>query len=100
MIDSHQELRNDYIIPSEYYDKYRLVFSHYDLDRKLVRIGMNENQKKRSQTSRGIRNTHTYRSVTVGDEYWNNIQLSREGHNLSQLEAITSEVSQSEYIIN
>lgn len=99
MVDSHQELPNDYIIPSEYYDRYRLVFSHFDLDRILVRIGMNENQK-RSKTNKGIRNPQVVRSTRKGDGYWSSIHLSREGHSLSQLEAVTSEVPQSQYNIN
>ena len=98
-IDYHQELPNDYIIPSEYYEKYRLVFSHYNLDRKLVRIGMNENQK-RSKTSKGIRNTTINRSIRKGDGYWNSIHLSREENSIPELKAIPSEVSQGQYSVH
>lgn len=44
----HQELP-DYIIPTDYYDRYRLVFSHYHLDSKIARIGKNEKQKRSNQ---------------------------------------------------
>lgn len=98
-IDFHQELPNDYIIPIEYYERYRLIFSHYNLDQKLVRIGMNENQK-RSKTSQGIRNTTDSRSIRKGDGYWNSIHLSREGNSIPELKAIPSEVSQSQYSVN
>lgn len=48
-----QELPNDFIIPSEYYDKYRLIFSHYHLDKKIGRIGMNESQKNSKRPTDG-----------------------------------------------
>lgn len=96
---SHQELPDDFIIPSEYYEKHRLVFSHYHLDRKLVRIGLNENQK-RSKASQRIGIADSHGSFRAGNAVWSSITISREGHNLSQLKTFPREVTKSQYNIN
>lgn len=49
--DSHQELPKDYIIPRKYYDNYRLVFSHYKIDRKIARIGRHGKYERKGQIS-------------------------------------------------
>lgn len=51
----YHELPNKGIIPQEYYDKYPVIFRHYHMDKKLVRIGMNGKQRqkyKKDQTQR------------------------------------------------
>jgi len=52
---SHPELpRTDYTIPSRYYDKYPLVFTFYEIDREIARIGENEQTKKRTNSKQQI----------------------------------------------
>jgi len=96
---SHQEIPDDFIIPSEYYERYRLVFSHYHLDRKLVRIGLNENQK-RSKASEGIRTAYGNRGFGKRSSVWSSVTVSREGYNLSRRQTLPSEVPKSQYNIN
>jgi len=38
-------------VPKEYYDQYHLIFSHFNLDKKIVRIGQNERQKRDQRAS-------------------------------------------------
>ncbi len=45
-LSSHLELTPDYI-PKEYYDTYRLVFTHYHIDKIIVRIGHNAKQAEK-----------------------------------------------------
>lgn len=51
--DSDYELTSDYIIPAEYYDTHRLVFSHYQIDKKIVKIRKNGKQKNKKFTNSG-----------------------------------------------
>jgi len=96
---SYQELPDDFIIPSEYYERHRLVFSRYHLDRKLVRIGLNENQK-RSQASKGIGTAYGTRSIGKRSSLWSSVTVSREGHSLSRGQTFPSEITKSQYNIN
>lgn len=93
--DSHQEL-TDHIVPKEYYDRYPLVFSHYHLDRIIVRIGMNEKQKK-AITNRGFTNSQrTYRQV---DDSWYSSGIYR-GADYIQQQAIPNKISTSQNLLN
>ena len=95
--NSYQELpgRDDYIIPAEYYDRYRLIFSHFHLDRKLVRIGRNGYQKK---AERKI--TDSSKSAVSISESWNSVSLSREVSNLQELVSISSKDAFSQHLLN
>lgn len=93
--DSRQEL-TDYIVPKEYYDRYPLVFSHYHLDRIIVRIGMNEKQKKAITTRKFADSKRAYRQV---DDSWYSSGVHR-GTNYIQQQAITSKVSTSHSPLN
>ena len=65
---SDQELPINYI-PKEYYDKYRLIFSHYNLDRKFARIGGNakkKHKKKHTNGCRGFRQPYEKTNDSIG----------------------------------
>lgn len=74
--DFYHELQvsNKHIISQEHYDKYPLIFRHYKLDQKIVRIGMNENQKeaanKRSPYFRGGNQKMAYSKYNFGAQLW------------------------------
>lgn len=68
--NSHHELPNDYIIPTEYHDRYRLIFSHYNLDAKLVRIGKNGKQRQKSVKQL----TYGNGSIKAVGKTWNGIE--------------------------
>lgn len=92
-----QELPNNYIIPSEYYDRYRLIFSHYQIDRKIGRIGLNEKQRRKAKT-RG--DSDSCRSFGSARETWNSVRIFRETDNLQQLEAISRQIVGSQHLLN
>lgn len=97
--DSHQELPsigNGYIIPAEYYDKYPLVFSHFHLDRLIVRIGMNERQRKAAINRR---NTDSTRTIGQATDSWYSPLLPREGDSIQQ-QIITSKIPASQNLLN
>ncbi len=94
---SDQELPNDYIIPPEYYDRYRLVFSHYHLDRKLVRIGKNERQRQAKARGAATDSPGSHRTM---DGTWNGIKISREENNFQGLTSVSSKNSQGQHLIN
>lgn len=97
--NSHQELPsidNGYIVPKDYYDKYPLVFSHYHLDRIIVRIGMNEKQRKAINHGRV---TDSARAVRQVSDSWYSSDLHREGDQIQQ-QLITCEISTSHNMFN
>lgn len=69
---SHQELTRIIEDSNRYHQKYCLVFSHYDLDKILSRIGVNEQQKQ----ARGRKTTVSYRHPTVSLEPRNSFSVS------------------------
>lgn len=91
----HHELPSDYIIPAEYYDRYHLVFSHYDLDKKLGRIGLNENQRRKSGTI-----TNSRRSDREMAYSWHIVEVSGKEDYLRQIPIIGSKVTQGEHLLN
>jgi hypothetical protein len=93
--DSHQEL-NDHIVPEKYYDKYPLVFTHYHLDRIIVRIGMNEKQRKSISHRRFTDSTRVVGQVS---DSWYSADLHREGDHIQQ-QFITSEIPTSHNMLN
>jgi hypothetical protein len=93
--DSHQEL-TDHIVPKEYYDRYPLVFSHYHLDRIIVRIGMNEKQRN-STKHRGLANST--RSFGQIDDSWDSFAIPR-GTDYLQQQILTSKVPTSSSLLN
>jgi hypothetical protein len=97
----HQELpgKDDYIIPAEYYDRYRLVFSHYHLDRKLVRIGSNGRQRKATEG----RLTDSSRSGQEMDDprySIGEVSVSRETDYLQKFQTLASKISQGQRPLN
>lgn len=93
--NSHQEL-TDHIVPKEYYDRYPLVFSHYHLDRIIVRIGMNEKQRK-AITDR--RFTDSQRSLGQITDTWICSDLPRR-EDYFQQQIITSKIPASQNLLN
>ena len=93
--DSHQEL-TDHIVPKEYYDRYPLIFSHYHLDRIIVRIGMNEKQRKATKY-RGL--TNSTRSFGQIDDSWNCLVIPR-GADYLQQQVLTSKIPTSSNQLN
>jgi len=93
--NSHHEL-SDHIVPKEYYDRYPLVFSHYHLDRIIVRIGMNEKQR-RSINYRKL--ADSARSFGQNNDSWDSIALPR-GTNYLQQQVLTSKVATSSNLLN
>lgn len=93
--NSHHEL-TDHIVPKEYYDRYPLVFSHYHLDRIIVRIGMNEKQRK-AINHRGL--TNSARSFGQNDDSWDSLALPR-GTDYLQQQVLTSKVTTSSNLFN
>lgn len=79
---------SDHILP-EYYDKYRLVFSHYQLDRKIGRIGVNEYQK------RFTRFTTSNRRADEPYDAWNNFDVSRKAAHIQRIDTTGRENSRS-----
>lgn len=51
-ISSNQELLT--IIPEVFYDKYRIVFYEYNLDRKIVRIGLYGEQQRAERRANAV----------------------------------------------
>lgn len=91
----HQELPSDYIIPPEYYDRFRLVFTHFHIDRKIGRIGMNGRQK--AKINRSI--TLNSRSTQELSKTWSNVRVSRET-SYHQYATLNSEEIGSQYLLN
>lgn len=97
--NSHQELPdigNGYIVPKEYYDKYPLVFSQYHFDRIIVRIGMNEKQRKAIINRRTIDGERIVRPIS---DSWYSPVLSRE-RDCVQQQIITSEIPSGQNLLN
>lgn len=94
-IKSDQELPNDFIIRSEYYDRYRLVFSYYHLDRKLVRIGRNGKQKEKGRTI-----TRRDRGFEELNDSWNGMEIFSEGNSIQEFPTVSSKISQGQHIVN
>lgn len=95
----HQELPtigDDYIIPTEYYDKYRLVFSHYHLDKIFVRIGMNAKQRRAAQGAI----TQSDRPVKAVYDSWYSVGLSRKGDRVQEQPIIACKVPASQNLLN
>ena len=90
-----QELPN-YIpdIPKEYYEQYHLIFSHFDLDKKIVRIGRNERQK------RSARLTNDYRGFRQANEAWNSTEISRKTGHIQRITPVGSKISRSQHLLN
>ena len=95
--DSHQEL-NDHIVPKEYYDRYPLIFSHYHLDRIIVRIGKNEKQKK-AITGTSRRSADSERAYKQMDDSWYSSGIYR-GTDCIQQQTIASKVPASHSTLN
>lgn len=91
-MSSHQELPT--IIPEEFYDKYSVVFSEFNLDKKIVRIGRNEEQ------SRTTRLAYDTRGIIRITNERNNSRISGERYSLQKLNSISSKVSQGNGAIN
>lgn len=94
-IKSDPELTNDFTIPSAYYDKYRLVFSYYHLDKKLVRIGSNERQKEKRRTI-----TRSSRGLRKLNDSWDSMDVSRKGDTFRAITTVGGEIPESKYIVN
>lgn len=96
---SERELPNDYIIPSEYYDRYRLVFSHFHIDRKIGRIGLNGRQR----LTKARRTADTRQGDGVSDDTrysFRGVRVSREADNLQQFLTASSEIPRSNNTLN
>lgn len=97
--DSYRELPNDYIIPAEYYDRYRLVFSHFHIDRKIGRIGLNE--KQRRTAAKRASNSQRNDEVSYDTRYsFRGVKLSSEADRLQQLLTTSSKDPRSYNQIN
>ena len=94
-ISSDQELPN-YIpeVPKEYYDQYHLIFSHFNLDRKIARIGLNGRQKR----SAGL--TNDYRGSRQADDSWDSPEISRKKDHLQQIRTGSSKIPRSQHLLN
>jgi len=94
-ISSDRELPH-YIpdIPKEYYDQYHLIFSHFNLDRKIARIGQNERQR------RSTRLTSDYRGSRQANEAWNSPEISRKTDHLQRISPISSKILRSQHLLN
>jgi len=90
-----QELTTDYIIPAEYYDTHRLVFSHYQIDRKIVRIGRNGKQKNKDNkfTSRN----RCFRPISQARDC---VDVPRKGNRLPQLPTSSCQNAVSQHLLN
>lgn len=91
----NQELPNDYIIQTEYYDRYRLVFSHFHLDRKIGRIGLNEKQKRSRITA-----SNNSRSTTKVNQIWDSVRVSRETDYIREFATASSQEVRSQNLLH
>jgi hypothetical protein len=119
-LSSHLELKPDYI-PKEYYDTYRLVFTHYHIDKIIVRIGRSghlqhqanggESYKgiqgfeyfKQTQTEnlskqRGLANGN--RCIRPTNEVWDSPSLPRGGNRLHSLPPMPNKDTSSQHLLN
>ena len=90
-----QELPN-YIpeVPKEYYDQYHLVFSHFNLDKKIARIGMNERQRRAT----GL--TNDYRGSRQAGDSWDSLEVSRKTNHIQRITPIGSKISRGQHLLN
>lgn len=91
----NQELPNDYIIPTEYYDRYRLVFSHFHLDRKIGRIGLNARQKRSRRTA-----SDSSRNPAKVSQIWDSVRVSREADSIREFATVSSQEVRSQNLLN
>ena|SRR3989344_5475698 len=94
-ISSDRELPH-YIpdIPREYYDQYHLIFSHFNLDKKIARIGMNERQR------RSARLTNDHRGFRQAIDSWNSPEISRKTDHIQRITPIGSQIPRSQHLLN
>src|SRR3990167_6646906 len=92
----HPGVGDGYIIPTTYYDKYPLVFSHYHLDRVIARIGMNEKQRKAIINRGSADSTSGVRQATNA---WYSPVLPRDRDRVRQ-SIITSKIPASQNMLN
>lgn len=80
-------------VPPEYFDKFHLIFSHFNLDRKIVRIGQNERQR---------RNANSIRGNGANDYSWHDlrgVRVSRKTNNY-QHTTISGKIPRSQNLLN
>src|SRR3989338_3260024 len=83
-----QELPN-YIpdIPQEFFGQYHLIFSHFNLDKKIVRIGQNERQRRAGN------NPNSYGSNRETNDTPDSLGLFRETNRNQKFPTINSKIS-------
>lgn len=89
---SDQELPT--IIPEDFYDKYRIVFSEYNLDKKIARIGLNEKQRR----AQGVAND--CRGIIALPDAGNRDGISGERYSLRQFGAVSGKIPQGQNFVN
>jgi hypothetical protein len=119
-LTSQQELKANYI-PKEYYDTYRLVFTHYHIDKIIVRIGRSgHNQYKTNEREpyKGIQGFEYFKQIQTGNfakqrglaksngcfrptsEVWDSTNLPRGRDRLHSLPPMSNKDTSSQHLLN
>jgi len=80
-------------VPKALYTTQRLVFSHYYMDKKIVRIGKNAKQKNR-------RFTFNNRCARKFGNTWNRFNVSRKRSNYGEFTTDSSKNTPSKHMFN
>jgi len=119
-MNSHLELKANYI-PKEYYDTYRLVFTHYHIDKIIVRIGRsghNQHKTNEGELHKSIQGFEYFKQIQAGNlskqrgftkssrcirpisEVWNSSNLPRGGNRFQELLPMSDKDTSSQHLLN